>query len=101
MNRNFYLLILIIFLSVQSVFLQTIEKEKKGEISAELKKDAVGIQAGGVKRAFQQERAKGVAHYHDTARVHKICSSFMAINGFGQRGAGKYRSSVSDNFFNN
>ncbi len=43
MNRNFYLLILIVFLSVQIIFPQKVEKNKKSEVSAELKKDAVAF----------------------------------------------------------
>ena len=43
MNRNFYLLILIVFLSVQIILPQKVEKDKKSEISAELKKDAVAF----------------------------------------------------------
>lgn len=41
MNQKLNLLLVLLLLLVQITFSQTIEKEKKGEISAELKKDAV------------------------------------------------------------
>lgn len=43
MNRKLNLLLTLLFLSVQITFSQTVEKEKKGEISAELKKEAVAF----------------------------------------------------------
>ncbi len=43
MNRKLNLLLILLFLSIQINFSQTIEKEKKGEISAELKKEAVAF----------------------------------------------------------
>lgn len=43
MNQKLNLLLLLLFLSVQTIFSQTVEKEKKGEISAELKKEAVAF----------------------------------------------------------
>ncbi len=41
MKQKLYLLSVLLILSTQTFFTQTVEKEKKGEISAELKKEAV------------------------------------------------------------
>ena len=92
MNRKLNLLLISLFLSVQIIFAQTVEKEKKGEISAELKKEAVaflretGAEVGNLRTlenriSFSAEIAS-LMWFHDEKEARAM--SQTVINDFRQ-----------------
>ena len=92
MNRKLNLLLILLFLSAQTIFSQTVEKEKKDEISAELKKEAVaflretGAEVGNLRTlenriSFSAEIAS-LMWFHDEKEARAMFQS--VINDFRQ-----------------